>query len=89
MIAARWASGMLAVLCFVIVLVRMSADGVLVLGTVFFVAWLATFGVFTWAFWFPTEEVSEQLSASDQELDLIASVQADLAALDQQGNARP
>lgn len=88
MIAVRYAAGMLAVLCWAITIVTLTINGVTVLATLAVVVWLATFGVFTWGFWFPTEEVSEQLSASDQEIDFIASVQADLAALDQDGNTR-
>lgn len=88
MVAARYATGMLALLCFVIVFARMTADAVLILGTVFFVAWLATFGVFTWAFWFGDTNASARLAAVDAEIDFEDAVLADLDSLGQEGDPR-
>lgn len=47
----RLASGLLTVLCLVVVWVTLTANGVLLLATVFAAIFLWSFGVFTRAFW--------------------------------------
>lgn len=69
MTALRWAVGVLAMVCGIGVGVRMEADGVLLLGTVLFVVWLATFGVFTHEFWFGDDEMDARLAEVDEDLE--------------------
>lgn len=68
MIVLRWAAGVLAMLCGIGVGVRMEADGVLLLGTVLFLLWLATFGVFTRGYWFGDDEMDARLAEVDEDL---------------------
>lgn len=69
----RWLFALVAVECWVITFVTLTVDGVTVLATIFTALWLATFGVFTRAFWFSGVEESERLAAVDEELEFIES----------------
>lgn len=68
------------VACVALAWVRMQADGVLVLGTVLFVAWLAACGMFTG--WMADDETSARWSAVDEEIRFAEDVRADIARLD-------
>lgn len=81
MTAIRWASGLIALLCMVLVLVRMRADGVLVLATVFVAVWFWSCGVFSRAFWVADAGTSERLAVVDEEIRFADSVGRDLDRL--------
>lgn len=82
MTAVRWTLGVLTVLCYVASLFRMQADGVLLLATVLFVAWLWSCGVVSRAFWIADAETSARLGAVDEQVRFIESVRADVVRLE-------
>lgn len=88
MTTIRYAAGMLALLCWAVVLVTMTADAWIIIATALTVLWAWTFGVFTWAFWFADAATSERLAAVDEALDFEASVLGDLSHLNDEQNGR-
>jgi hypothetical protein len=81
MVTVRWALGLLAALCIVLVLVRLRADGLLLLGTGFFGCWLWSCGVFSRTFWVADAATSARLSAVDESIAFAESVASDIDAL--------
>lgn len=88
MVTIRYAAGLVAVVCWVIVLITLTVDAVAILGTVAVAVWLWTFGVFTWAFWFGDAETSARLAVVDEQIDFAESVEADIASINGEGNPR-
>lgn len=81
MAAIRWASAMLAILCWTVTFVTCNIDAVTILGTILVAVWFWTHGVFTWAFWFGDAATNAQLAATDDEIAFTEAVAADIRSL--------
>lgn len=88
MTALRWALAILAFLFIAAAWVRLQADGVLLIGTVLFVAWLWSCGALSRDFWVADDATSARLAAVDEELRFTESVKADLELLDRAGDRK-
>ena len=76
-----WIALLFTVLCVVIAVVTMRANGVLILAGVFLAVWVWAIGAHRWSFWFADEEMSGRLGAVDEQIDFADSVMADVERL--------
>lgn len=81
MVTFRWAMFLLTLLCVALAFGAGVRNGLLILATVFAVAFVWSVGGFTKAFWFADAETSARLAAVDEELDRVA-VLTDIESLD-------
>lgn len=77
-----WAAFLLTLLCVVLAVVTMRANGLLLLGTVFLAIGVWATGAYRWSWWCADDETSRRLTAVDEELDFIDSVITDVEQLD-------